>query len=238
MSTLAQRLPFTLCTVQLPPSGNIGLVVVDPGVAFTREGNLADPERMVPMVRTIGETYRKLRAALGARLQVLVFLDTHHADIPEPPYPPHGIVGTGEELIDPDLAWLLDEPGVTLVRKDCINGFVGAIDRKTGRNAFCEWVAQHTPSHLLVTGDCTDICVSDFVVSALSARNHGLLTTADPDTERQAYVAAITGLHIVVLEDACETFHAPGVHDAEAAHHVGLWLMASRGAVIADGWTA
>ena len=119
-----------------------------------------------------------------------------------------------------------------VIRKDCINGFVGAIDRRTGENAFCEWVKGEGISTLLVCGDCTDICVSDFVVSALSARNHGLLTSADPDTERGRYVAEITGLRIAVLADACETFHAPGFHDRPAAHHVGLWLMASRGALL------
>ena len=167
----------------------------------------------------------------------MCFLDTHEPDIPEPPYPPHCIKGTGEEEIDPDLRFLLDRPRVTVIRKDCINGFVGAIDRETGRNAFCEWVAGNGLRTLLVTGDCTDICVSDFVVSALSARNHGLLTSASPD-DRERYVDAITGTRIVVLADACETFDAPGFHEREAAHHVGLWLMASRGAVLAEGWRA
>jgi len=213
--------------------GPIGLVVVDPGVGFTREGNLADPTHMVPMVRAIGDTWRRLRAALGDRLHTLVFLDTHQPDIPEPPYPPHSIVGTGEELIDPELAWLPEQPRVVVVRKDCINGFVGAIDRDTGRNAFTEWVKAHQLRTLLVVGDCTDICVSDFVVTALSARNHGLLTAADP-AERERYTGDITGTRIVVVADACETFDAPGFHDRPAAHHVGLWLMASRGALIAS----
>jgi nicotinamidase-related amidase len=214
-------------------AGRVGLVVVDPGVAFTRRGALSDPERMVPMVHRVGEAYRALRAAFP-ELSTLVFLDTHHADVPEPPYPPHGIIGTGEELIDPDLAWLPGEDRVTVVEKDCINGFVGAIDRDTGRNAFCEWAKAGDFQHIVVTGDCTDICVSDFVVSALSARNHGLLTARHPD-DRAAYVAAITGLEIVVLEAACATFEAPG-HSSRIGHRVGLWMMAARGATIATGW--
>ncbi len=228
---LSELLPISLSPLALG-EGPVGLVIVDAGVAFTREGNLADPEHMVPMVKRIGERWRELQGLLGERLHTLCFLDTHHADIPEPPYPPHGIIGTGEEEIDPDLAWLLDEPRVQVIRKDCINGFVGAIDRVTGRNAFCEWVKSRGLQTVLVCGDCTDICVSDFVVSALSARNHGLLTTADPETARQRYVDDITGLRIAVLADACETFHAPGFHDRPAAHHVGLWLMASRGALL------
>ncbi|MEZ4470330.1 MAG: isochorismatase family protein [bacterium] len=220
MSTLEERLPIALAPVSLG-AGAVGLVVVDAGVGFTRTGNLADPTHMVPMVHRIAAHWRALHAHLGPRLHTLCFLDTHEADIPEPPYPPHGIRGTGEEEMDPDLAWLLDEPRVSVIRKDCINGFVGAIDRESGANAFCEWVIRHDIRTLLVTGDCTDICVSDFVVATLSARNHGLLTAADPDDDRGAYVDAITGLRVVVLADACETFDAPGFHERAAAHHVG-----------------
>ena len=215
--------------------GQVGLVVIDPGVGFVRQGALSDPERMVPMCRRIGERYLELRARLGEDLHTCVFLDTHAADIPEPPYPPHCVVGTGEELIDEELRWLVDEPRVTVIRKDCINGFVGSIDRDTGRNAFAEWVNETGVQTLLVTGDCTDICVSDFVVTALSARNHGLFTRSSP-TDRAAYTAAITGFQIVVLPDACATFEASG-HSSAAAHHIGLWLMASRGAVIAADLT-
>ena len=235
MSTLEERLPIQLESISLG-DGHVGLVIVDAGVGFTREGNLADPERMIPMVSRIDQTWKDLKAAIGDRLHTLCFLDTHEPDIPEPPYPPHCIKGTGEEDMDPALEWLLEEPQVTVIRKDCINGFVGAIDRSSGENKFCEWVKTNGIQTLLVCGDCTDICVSDFVVTTLSARNHGLLTKASPD-ERAAYVKAITGLRICVLGDACETFHAPGVHEAEAAHHVGLWLMAARGATLVSDWT-
>jgi nicotinamidase-related amidase len=231
--SLEDRLPLEITSFSLG-DGAVGMVIVDAGVGFTREGNLADPIHMIPMVRAIDAQWRALDAQLGARLHTLAFLDTHEPDIPEPPYPPHCIKGTGEEEMDPELAWLLDAPRVSVVRKDCINGFVGAIDRDTGVNAFCEWVKDNDLKTLLVCGDCTDICVSDFVVSALSARNHGLLTSASPSKDRAGYVEAITGLRIAVLVDACETFDAPGFHERAAAHHVGLWLMASRGAVLVN----
>lgn len=235
-AALSALLPVAPAPVPIGP-GRVGMVVVDAGVAFTRRGNLSDPEHMVPMVQRIGDTWRNLDMHLEDRLYTLCFLDTHHADIPEPPYPTHGVIGTGEEDIDPDLRWLPQQPRVSVVRKDCINGFVGAIDRDSGRNAFCEWVRENKLQTLIITGDCTDICVSDFVVSVLSARNHGLLTDANPLTDRARYVAEITGLRVVVLVDACETFHAPGFHDRPAAHHVGLWLMASRGALLASALT-
>ena len=234
--SIEKELPVTPVSLDLSGSSAVGLVVIDPGIGFTRRGNLSDPARMVPMVRAIGEEYRRLRAALDARLHTVVFLDTHAADIPEPPYPPHGIVGTGEEDIDPELSWLLREERVCLIRKDCINGFIGAIDRTTGRNALTQWIVANRVRTLLVTGDCTDICVSDFVLTLLSARNHGLLTDVDPVIDREGYVAAITGFEIAVLPRACATFDAP-LHNAEIAHHVGLWMMAGRGAKIASEWT-
>jgi len=52
---------------------------------------------------------------------------------------------------------------------------------------------------LLVVGICTDICVMDFVLTALSARNHGVLS---PLRE------------IVVLGPACATYDLPR-HAAE-----------------------
>ena len=74
----------------------------------------------------------------------------------------------------PQLAWLEDCNGATLIRKDCINGFVGAI-RPDGSNAVVDWVKAHKLERLLVVGICTDICVMDFVLTLLSARNHDLM---------------------------------------------------------------
>ena len=64
---LEARLPFDTQTLALG-DGPVGLVVVDAGVGFTREGNLADPTHMVPMVRRIDAEFRALRAAVGDAL--------------------------------------------------------------------------------------------------------------------------------------------------------------------------
>lgn len=240
---LERLFPISLTRYTIRPDATVGLVIVDPGQGFTRFGNLADPEHMVPMVGRIADEYRRLRKELGDKLQVLVFLDTHEADIPEPPYPPHCIAGTGEETIDPDLAFILMQPNVTVVRKDCINGFVGAMKRsgEIGRhgdswiNEFTNWVIEAGISTLLFTGDCTDICVCDLVVTSLSARNHGMFTNIDPEDDHDAYVGAITDMNLVVLASACETFDAPSNgHVREAWHQIGLAMMASRGATLAS----
>lgn len=234
MADLTVLLPLLFKpVVDLEGDHPVGLVIVDASVGFTRRGNLADPEHMVPMVERIADTFRRLSDALGPRLHTLYFLDTHHPDIPEPPYPPHGIIGTGEEEIDPLLEDMTRAPRVTLVRKDCINGFVGGIDRITGHNAVVEWMRATGVRQLVVVGDCTDICVADFVLTMLSARNHGLFVP--PNASREETITAIHALEISVLASDCETFDSPG-HDRATAQHVGLWMMASRGATLALDW--
>ena len=78
-----------------------------------------------------------------------------------------------------ELGWLEDEPDVTILRKDCINGFVAGIEAVVTaptaprRNRVVDWVNAHRLHAVLVTGICTDVCVMDFVLTMLSARDHG-----------------------------------------------------------------
>jgi nicotinamidase-related amidase len=231
------------------PEGNVGLIIVDVVQGFTRSGTLSDPSSMTPMVDELDHFVRELDEQLGRRLRLLVLRDCHHPDIPEPPYPPHCIVNSGEEQLDPELAWLEDHPRCTMVDKDCINGFVGAMRPSAGglfRNLLVDWVLEHKLATLVVAGDCTDICVSDLTVALLSARNHGLLTRVSPE-RRSGYVQAITSMGIYVYVPGCatydldpETLPADNLtlrHPGPIAHHVGLWLMASRGARLIDGFT-
>jgi len=234
------------------PRGRVGLIVVDVVRGFTRSGNLSDPRSMAPMVQAIGTLVRALDDRLGERLHLLMLRDCHHPDVPEPPYPPHCIVGTGEELLDPDLAWLADRSQTTVVDKDCINGLVGAMrsvdsaDGRLWRNLLVDWVVEQEIETLVIAGDCTDICVSDLTVALLSARNHGMLTRALPDA-RERYVAAITSMPIYVYLPGCATYdldppgplpagQEPRRHPGPLAQHVGLWLMASRGAELIDAF--
>ncbi|MBI4435229.1 isochorismatase family protein [Candidatus Uhrbacteria bacterium] len=234
-AVIERLFPVTPTPYTIRPGGNVGLVIVDAVQGFTRFGNLADPEHMVPMVGRVAQAYRRLKDELEERLSVLVFLDTHEADIPEPPYPPHGIQGSDEEILDPDLRFLAGEPNLTTIKKDCVNGFVGAINRHTSGNPLYQWILQWGITTILVAGAGTDIGVSDFVLTLLSARNHGLLNRYRMHSQRAEYIAAIKGMDIVVLTGACETFHAPTAgHDREAWHHAGLALMQSRGAILAS----
>ena len=82
-----------------------------------------------------------------------------------------------EELVD-ELIWLERDANTMLVRKDCINGFVGAIGPDE-RNAVVDLVNTNQIVDLLFSGICTDICVMDFVLTTLSARSHGVIPNCE-----------------------------------------------------------
>lgn len=209
----------------------IGLVIVDEVVGFASVGggNLAPRTENAQISRMVGETAKLARAFIAAKRPILAFLDTHEPGKPEPPYPPHCEQGSGEEELVPELAWLAVEPSATLVRKDCINGFIGAMT--PSGNRLVDWVRDNKLDSVLTVGICTDICVMDFVLTLLSARNHGLMPTLKD---------------IYVYEPACATYDLPAdavreaglpetaTHPQALTHHMGLYFMASRGARLID----
>ncbi len=214
-------------------SAHTGLVIVDEinGFATVGMGPLAPAAPNDQVDRMIAETDRLARSFAERDLPIAAFLDSHVPGKPEPPYPPHCEIGTGQENMVPVLEWLDDCRQATLIRKDCINGFVGSIDPASGRNRIVDWVNDNAVETVLAVGICTDICVMDFVLTMLSARNHGLMPTlAD----------------IVVYEPGCATYDLPrevalsldltetASHPQALAHHLGLYFMASRGAVLAS----
>lgn len=211
----------------------VELVIVDAVRGFTREGAMAAPEIMEPMVEAINGLAIRLIRTMGGRFQVSFFADRHAPDVPEPPYPKHCTTDTDEWKLDPELEWLASMSNAKTFYKQCINGVVGTFHFDPVRdgfvNNFIDRLKRFAPHKIIVVGDCTDICVSDLVVSLLSVRNCGLLSRSHtlPD--------------VCVYEPACATYHfdngkpEPGRHPEDATHHVGLWTMASRGAVIFDG---
>jgi nicotinamidase-related amidase len=239
LETMRAGLPIELVDYTVP-DGETGLVIVDVvnGFCTVGAGNLAPqaPDRQIAAM--VAEVDRLARRFAERRWPVLAFLDTHEPDKPEPPYPPHCIRGTGEEDLVPELAWLADAPDAKLIRTGCINGFVAAIEpihdgrHGVSHNRVIDWVNGHRLRSLVVTGICTDICVLDFVVTMLSARNVDLTPTLRD---------------VIVLEPGTATYDLPAetverlglpttaAHPQASTHHMGLYVMASRGAVLAKG---
>ncbi|MSO76011.1 MAG: isochorismatase family protein [Alphaproteobacteria bacterium] len=207
-----------------------GLVIVDEvnGFATVGAGALAPVAPNAQVMAMVRETDRLARHFAGEGRPIAVFLDTHEPGKPEPPYPPHCERGSGEEKLVPALAWLETCPQATLIAKDCINGFIGAMEG--GRNRIVDWVNRERLDAVIVVGICTDVCVMDFVLTFLSARNHGLMPSL---------------VDIVVYEPACATYDLPretvaslglpatAAHPQALTHHLGLYFMAARGAVLA-----
>jgi nicotinamidase-related amidase len=226
---LGEAMPLSLGSFD-PGASNIncGLIIVDEvnGFASVGGGNLAPPVPNEQVAVMVSETDRLAREFTAKDRKLLAFLDTHVRGKPEPPYPPHCEAGTGEEELVPELLWLMEDKNTTLVRKDCINGFVGAFG-KDGKNAVVDWVNVNEISDILVVGICTDICVMDFVLTALSARNHDMM----PDLK-----------NIHVYDKGCSTYDLPrdvaidvgagefAAHPQDVTHYMGLYFMASRGA--------
>jgi len=223
-------LAFSSATV-----GTTGLVIVDEvnGFATVGAGYLAPPSPNAQVTRMIEETDRLAKAFTASKRPILAFLDTHVPGKAEPPYPPHCEAGTGQENLVPQLEWLEKDANTTLVRKDCINGFVGSITPQ-GNNRVVDWVNEKKLAEILVVGICTDICVMDFVLTLLSARNHDMMPgLAD----------------ILVYEPGCATYNLPretaeqiglgptAAHPREATHYMGLYFMASRGARLVEAVT-
>ncbi len=231
LGQLRATMPIRLEPLTLGPQ-RTGLVIVDEvnGFATVGAGYLAPPVENAQVTQMVNETDRLARAFSKEGRPILAFLDTHVPGKPEPPYPPHCEAGTGEENLVPKLEWLAQDQHATLVRKDCINGFVGSIT-PDGRNRAVDWVNRHRLEAVLVVGICTDICVMDFVLTFLSARNHDLMPSLKD---------------ILVYEGGCSTYDLPrptaeklglpatAAHPQDVTHYMGLYFMASRGARLVD----
>ncbi|PON98340.1 Isochorismatase-like [Trema orientale] len=227
---LRNEIPLELETVNLSEDFVTGLVLVDiiNGFCTVGAGNLAPREPNRQISGMINESARLARIFCEKNLPIMAFLDSHHPNRPEDPYPPHCIAGTDESNLVPALRWLEEEPNVTIRRKDCFDGYLGSMEAD-GSNVFVDWVKQNQIKTLVVVGVCTDICVLDFVCSTLSARNRDFLSPLED---------------VVVYSRACATFDIPlevarstkgGLaHPQEFMHHVGLYMAKERGAKIAS----
>ncbi|KAK4585109.1 hypothetical protein RGQ29_022680 [Quercus rubra] len=138
---LKEELPVNQESLVLSEDVKTGLVLVDivNGFCTVGSGNLAPTQPDEQISGMVDESVKLARVFCEKKWPIFAFLDSHHPDIPEPPYPPHCIAGTNESKLVPALEWLENEPNATLRCKDCIDGFLGSIE-KDGSNLFIDWV--------------------------------------------------------------------------------------------------
>lgn len=221
--------PLNVQTVRFDKGGNkVGLVIVDIVNGFCKKGNLAPATFNPSVVKMITNADKIAREFTGRNSPVMIFLDTHEEGIPEFPFPAHCVKGSGEEKLVEELEWLYSKPEVEILQKDCINGFIGAIN-PLGNNQVIDWVNSNELETIVVVGICTDICVKQFVQAMLSARNHKMTPTLQS---------------VIVWTEACATYDLPLetvqsidlpdhlAHPQEIFHHMGLYFMQASGAIL------
>ncbi len=237
LSLLEKELPIHSQLIQV--SRKAGLIIIDEvnGFATVGCGPLA-PRTENPQVTTmIKETDRLARTFVQHSMPILVFLDTHDEATPEDPYPLHCLKGSGDEELVAALKWLEGCSQATLMQKNCINGFVGGIDLESGRNRVINWITSHHLDQLILVGICTDICVMDFALTMLSARNHGMTPTLK---DIVIFTRALATYHMSHEEAARLNLSKTAIHPQDLTHHLGQYFMQQRGALLADrlGWEA
>lgn len=228
-----ERMPLNiLAAMKITEGMRVGLVIVDEVDGFCKPGAgpLAPPVEDPMIERMVSETDWLAREFEKRDLPILVLQESHTADHPEPPYPPHCIIGSGHELLVEKLRWIYTYGGVSVVKKGCINGVIGAINDDNTNDVF-KWIKYYDLDMIIVVGICTDICVLQFVQAMLSARNRDLTPPLKD---------------VVVYTQGCASYNLPietakelGLpeflaHDQVVAHYMGLYLMQMSGAVLVN----
>ncbi|XP_043721456.1 nicotinamidase 1-like [Telopea speciosissima] len=228
LDLLKNELPLKQESLVLSEDVVTGLVLVDVinGFCTVGAGDLAPKEPNKQISGMLEEAVKLVRVFCEKKWPVMAFLDSHHPDKPELPYPSHCLIGSEESNLVPALQWLEKEPNVTIRRKDCMDGFIGSME-KDGSNVFIDWVGSNKINVILVVGVCTDICVFDFVASTLSARNHGFLPPLK-DVVVYSHACATFNCPVQVGENSKEVMDYP----QELMHHVGLFMAKGRGAKV------
>lgn len=225
-----QMIPFSIA------GKKAAVIIVDENVGFCvpGAGNLAPPGPDARVDQMIRETDFLAKKMLEDGQKVILHKDMHPPGTRESNYPPHCEAGSGEEELVPQLRWL-ERAGLSdqvfTVEKNCNDGFIGATNLETHRNVMVDYINEQEIEVAVYVGICTDICLMDPVLSTISARNMGLMPSLK---------------EVVVYEPGCATYDLPldvarqmglpdtAAHPREETHHMALYIMANRGAIIAS----
>ncbi|MCI8553884.1 MAG: cysteine hydrolase [Clostridiales bacterium] len=200
-----QQLP-SLSLSELNPATS-ALILVDMIAGFAKAGALASP-RVEALVAPAAELLRLCR---DRGMACIAFADAHTTDSLElRSYPPHCLRGSGEEAI---CAELEAAGGFLRIDKDSTNGFV--------EPAFEQWRDAHPGiRQFVVAGDCTDICVAQFALTAKAYFNTRRLPS-----------------RVVVPLSLVDTFDS-GTHPADLMNLVSLSMMQGNGVELVQSISA
>jgi nicotinamidase-related amidase len=159
-------------------------------------------EGLIPQIAELLKACDKLQFAK------LAFADHHTNASPEfEAYPVHCMIGTHEgEIVDE----LKEIGGYTLIPKNSTNGFL--------EPEFQNWLKEN--EHIdtfIVTGDCTDICIQQFVIT--------LKTWFNMQNKKS---------RVIVPVNAVDTYDFD-LHDGDLVHVMALYNMMINGIEVVSG---
>lgn len=181
------------------------LVIIDVINGFVYTGALADPStaHIIPGVEALAKDF------ISQGKPVIAFRDAHTANSAEfSAFPPHCIIGTGEEELVPELKAL--ESDMIVLDKNATSAFT--------LPAFRELIADMPNlEKVTIVGLCTDICVMNL---AIPLKNH--------------YNEINKNVAIIAPKDLCDTYHIEGVHDKDEWNTMAHRFMAQAGVEVPD----
>ncbi len=170
------------------------LVMIDMVNGFVKKGALQS-QRIASIVPEVVKLSYKCEEL---SIKKLVFADCHNKDSREfKSFPPHCVEGTNEKEVIEELKSI---GGYKLIEKNSTNGFI--------EPSFQKWLKENeTIDTFIVVGDCTDICVLQFV---LSLKTHFNRLNQDS--------------RIIVPMNGVNTYDHD-THDGDLMHVFGLYNM-------------
>ena len=186
---------YTLESFKLVDGLDTVLVIVDMVNGFVKEGKMSSPR-----IKSIIDPIVRIKSICDKKgIETIAFCDCHLEDSVEfLSYAKHCIKGTKEsEIID-------ELKGVRVINKNSTNGFL--------ESEFLKWQdANRNICNFIVVGDCTDICVKQFVIT--------LKTWFDMNNRK---------CRIIVPIDAVETYDSD-LHNAEFINAISIYDMMQSG---------
>lgn len=200
--------PLNLSELVQDPQ-TVAIASVDLINGFAYEGNLSSP-RIAGLIPAVVDLFR--RAHSRGVENFLMIQECHSTDAEEfKAYGPHGICGTDEADIVPELGALPFANKFVTVNKNSLHTLTGTSGE--------QWLDRHPEiSTFIVVGDCTDLCAYDLAMDLKLRANQ------DDLTRRIIVPANCVQTYDLSLETAAQIGALP--HDGDFLHRLFLYMMA------------
>ncbi|KEI13923.1 isochorismatase [Clostridium novyi B str. ATCC 27606] len=179
-------------------SNETALIIVDMINGFAKQGNLMSPRIKDIIPRVVNTT----KICENNGFSIIAFLDAHTIDSIEfQNYPVHCLKGTFESQLINELKVF---KSIHIIDKNSTNGYM--------EEKFIEWMKRNNNiNNFIVIGNCTDICIMQFVLSLKSHFNKNNKK-----------------VNIFIPTDSVDTFDTD-YHNGDLMNLIGLYNMKLNG---------